>query len=233
MSRNLVTVLCSNYNSMKWIEGYCESLNSQLLGEFDVVFCDANSTDGSKEFFKKYEFRNGIKVTVREYKDRIGIYDAWNAAVEEADTPYVMNVNTDDRLYPAGLATMLGYAVVFPHVDVFYSRCFVVDDEKHSNIINLYDWPEYSHEKLLEMCLCGPFPLLRREALLQAGPFNQKYAISGDYEMWLRMSKKGGTFMKVKETIGSYFYNPTGNSTNPETFEKHVKEDQELRSMYA
>ena len=39
--------------------------------------------------------------------------------------------------------------------------------------------------------------------------------------------------MKVKETIGSYFYNPTGNSTNPETFEKHVKEDQELRRMYA
>ena len=42
-----LTVLCSNYNSDRWIDGYLESLNSQLLTEFTVIFVDANSNDHS------------------------------------------------------------------------------------------------------------------------------------------------------------------------------------------
>jgi len=217
---------------MEWVEGYCDAVNSQMLSEFDLVVCDANSEDGSREFFKNYKFREGINVIFRDYKSRIGVYDAWNGALEETRTPYVMNVNTDDRLFPGALTTMLGYAVTRPDIDVFYSRCLVTDDKDHSNIVQLYDWPEYSHENMLGQCLCGPFPLVKRDSLVKAGKFNPKYTISGDYEMWLRMSKKGFRFMKVKEPIGSYYFNPTGVSTDTSRFDEHLKQDIEIREMH-
>lgn len=232
MSGNLVTVLCSNYNSMRWVEGYCDSLNAQLLSSFNIIVCDANSDDGSREFIRNYKFREGIDVVFRDYSTRISVYEAWNGALEEANTPYVINVNTDDQLFPCALTTMLGYAVTRPEIDVFYSRCLVTDREDHSSITQLYDWPEYSHDNMLQQCLCGPFPLAKRESLIAAGKFSTEYSISGDYEMWLRMSKKGFSFLKVKEPIGSYFFNPKGVSTDMSKFDEHLKQDTKLRSIY-
>jgi len=232
-SGNFVTILCSNYNSAEWVEGYCDSINSQLLSSFDLVVCDANSDDGSREFFKEYKFREGIKVIFRDYNSRVGVYEAWNGALDEATTPYVMNVNTDDRLFPGALTTMLGYAVTKPDIDIFYSRCLVTNDKNHSTITQLYDWPEYSHKNMLQQCLCGPFPLLKRDAIVKSGNFNPEYTISGDYEMWLRLSKEGFRFMKVKEPIGSYYFNPKGVSTDPSKFEEHLRQDTELRKKYS
>ena len=45
-STALVTVICSNYNSNKWVDAYLQSINNQLLAEIDIIFIDANSTDG-------------------------------------------------------------------------------------------------------------------------------------------------------------------------------------------
>jgi len=233
-STSLVTVLCSTYNSRKWIEGYLDALNAQLLSTFDVIFVDAASTDYSLGIIKDYEFREGITKKVIECDTRVEIYDAWNIAIKEANTPYVINVNTDDRLYPAGLSTYLLYAKDKPGIDVFYGTCNVVADEKHKTISGLYFWPEFSHAVLLEACICGPFPLLKRQSIVEAGLFNPKYHISGDYEMWLRMSKKGYKFSKVSETVGSYYYNPEGVSTDNDKKkrEEHIKHDTELRRIY-
>ena len=40
-----ISVICSNYNSEKWIDSYLNSLNDQFLENFEVVFVDALSGD--------------------------------------------------------------------------------------------------------------------------------------------------------------------------------------------
>lgn len=228
----MITLLCSNYNSAKWIDGYLESLNSQFLEKFAIVFVDANSNDDSLNTIKKFVFRDGIDVKIIECKDRVGIYDAWNMALDEATTDYVMNYNTDDRLYPAALLTMDGYAKAHPGVDLFYNQYFITNSEEHSSINSLFISPStHIHDTLLMGCYGGPFPLAKRSALIACGKFNQRYSISGDYDMWLRMSKYGKKFMRVMELIGIYYNNPNGMSTNSKTFEDHVKQDTEIREL--
>jgi GT2 family glycosyltransferase len=153
-------------------------------------------------------------------------------AIERAETDYCMNFNTDDHLYPAALTTMASYARAWPEADIIYSRCFKVQDPEHRVPVQLYDWPEYSHERLLEMCLCGPFPLVKRESLVKVGMFNPDYRISGDYEMWLRMSAMGCVFRKVPETIGSYYLNPVGLSSDKSTEPERMRQLAEIRSKY-
>ena len=227
-----VTVICSNYNSAKWIDGYLRNINNQLLAEFDIIFVDANSTDGSLQTIKDVQFREGINKTVVESEKRITVYEAWNDAIKIAKTPYIINLNTDDRLYPTGLLTYLNYAKVNPSVDIFYGSCVVCEDADHQRITGINQWPEYSHETLLKMCIGGPFPMVKRSSLVEDGLFDPSFSISGDYEMWLRMSKKGREFFKVVEPVGSYYRNPEGVSTNPTGMPEHIRQDTLMREMY-
>jgi len=228
-----VTILCSTYNSAKWIDGYLESINNQFLQDFDIIFVDANSTDNSLETIKNYKFREGIEAQIIECDTRIPIYTAWNMAIERASTPYVINVNTDDRLFPAGLLMYLQYARRSPDADIVYGGYVIVSNAEHSQTAGLSTPPEHSHQTLLHGCYCGPFPLLKRSTIIEDGLFNPKYTISGDYEMWLRMSKKGRNFLRVAEPMGSYYWNPTGMSTDQTHYEEHLRQNTEFRAIHA
>lgn len=236
MERNpSVTVLCSTYNSAKWIDGYLTSINGQLLRDFDIIFVDANSDDGSLDTIKDFDFREGIDAKIVECEEKIPIYEAWNMAIKLAKTPYVININTDDRLYPAGLLTYLNYAQAYPSADVLYSSYVVTGDEKHRKLLGLRRSFPHNHRALLQACYCGPFPLLKRDSIVEDGLFDPAYTISGDYEMWLRMSKKGRQFVNVLEPLGTYYDNPEGMSTNRESkhWQEHVRQDTEIRRIYS
>lgn len=229
---NLVTILCSTYNSAKWIDGYLESINNQFLDNFNIIFIDANSTDDSLHTIKKYKFRKGIDVQIVECDTKIPIYEAWNIAIGMAQTKYVINVNTDDRLYPAALTTYLNYAEHMPEGDVFYTPYLQTENLEHTQVGGYVIPPEHDHQKLLQHCYCGPFPLLKKSSIIEDGLFDPSFSISGDYEMWLRMSKKGRNLIKVSECLGSYYYNPKGMSTNTENYKEHIKQDTLMRDMY-
>lgn len=224
----MITLICSTFNSNEWIDGYLESVNKQTLPHFNIHFIDAGSTDGSWLKITNFKFRVGISV---KYTVETGcsVYDAWNIGYSQSETPYCMNYNTDDRLFPTALTAMLAHAKENPDIDVLYSSCFIVDEPTHKNIVGLHNWPEFSKEALLANCMIGPFPLVKTESVEE---FNSEFSISGDYEMWLRMESKGRTFKKIEEPIGKYYSNPKGISSNSDTFKEHVLQDTKLREMY-
>jgi GT2 family glycosyltransferase len=226
-----ITLVCSNFNSAKWVEGYLENVNAQHLKEFDIKFIDAGSTDGSFEMIKNFSFREGV---TPEFISRpeCSIYEAWNIGFSRAETGYCINFNTDDRLFDSSLLSLQSYARKSPDVDVFHSTYFVVSDEKHTAWTEFRNVPEVSKEELLRECFVGPFPMVKRQAAIDAGLFNPEFTISGDYEMWLRMESKGMKFQRVTEPMGTYYFNPTGMSTDPSKFEEHLKQDTKIREMY-
>jgi glycosyltransferase involved in cell wall biosynthesis len=228
-----ITVLCSNYNSARWITGYCESLNEQFLGHFNLVVVDAASTDGSLEMIRAHPFRNDISVNILPCTERISIYKAWNMAIEASTTPWCINVNTDDRLFPSALLTLASYARSEPEVDLFYSPCFVTTDSSHAAYTNMFVYPEYTHAALLRECICGPFPMWKRETIVSAGMFDTNFRFSADHEMWLRLSSSSCRFRRIPEVIGGYFYNPEGVSTDVRTKQARVAENEKILSLYS
>jgi len=227
-----LTVLCSNYNSDRWIDNYLLSLNNQLLKEFTIIFVDANSTDHSLKTIKNYKFREGITKKIIENDKRITIYEAWNMAIEASKSEFVINFNTDDRLFPGALLTLYHYMVQNPNVDIAYGTSLIVGDEDHNNIRGIQNWPEHSHEILLQNCICGPFPIVKKSVLVNNGLFNPKYTISGDYEMWLRLSKRNYKFKKIIDFLGSYYDNPKGVSSDKSTLQEHINQDTEIRNLH-
>jgi len=80
--------------------------------------------------------------------------------------------------------------------------------------------------------MMGPFPILKKSTIVKNGLFNPKYTISGDYEMWLRLSKKGCKFLKLNDYVGTYYDNPKGVSSDRSTLQEHVRQDTEIRKLY-
>jgi glycosyltransferase involved in cell wall biosynthesis len=228
----MVTIICSNYNSAAWINGYCASINNQLLEHFHVTFVDAASTDNSLRSIEAFPFRKGINISIIRSEKRISLYHAWNMAIEASNSDYCMNVNTDDRLFPGALHIMTAYARKEPNIDVFYSRCFVAEDPMHSRISKFFDGPEFSFEVLQHGCYIGPFPLLKRASVLEAGLFEPDFKIAGDYEMWLRMASRGYRFRKVPEAIGSYYLNPHGLSSSKDSDSEKMREHRIIWEKY-
>ena len=130
----MISVICSNYNSSKWIQNYCKYINAQLLHTFELVFIDANSTDDSLQQFKEFPFREGVEITIIPLDTRVTIYEAWNIGIEKSKYDYVINYNTDDKLFGNALLTFRSYLSLYPHIDVLYSNCFISDDSKGSRL---------------------------------------------------------------------------------------------------
>jgi len=228
-----ISIICSNYNSIEWIDGYLEALNKQYYPNFEIIFIDAKSTDGSLEKIKEFRFKPFLDTRIIELDTRVSVYEAWNIGINVAEGDWIMNLNTDDRIFSSTLYTYSLYARNYPEIDVFYSPCLVASDIEHNQIVAYNNWPEYSHEQLLEACMCGPFPLVRKKAIIEAGMFDTKYFASGDYAMWLKMSKMGKRFFKIREPLGSYYHNPKGLSTDLSRLADIVAHDRELRKIYA
>jgi len=225
-----ISIICSNYNSAKWIDGYLQCINNQYYPNFEIIFVDAASTDGSIDTICKFKFKHNIKYRIIKRDERISVYEAWNIGIQAAETDCVMNLNTDDRIFPSTLYTYCLYARHHPEIDIFYSPCFVTDKVDHSLPTSYNNWPEYSHEELLKACMCGPFPMVKKKAIEEAGMFDPKYTVSGDYAMWLKLSKMGKKFFRIVEPLGSYYHNPEGISIA--RMGDALKQDAELRKIY-
>lgn len=202
---NSVSVICSVYNASKWLDVYLNCVNEQLQNEYEIIFVDANSSDNSVNIISNFNFRKGITSKIIKNADRITIYNAWNIGIKNASNPYIMNWNTDDLLYPSAIQTYSNYTIRYPEIDLFYSPCGIINTQNYDSIIGLRNWPEYSHELLLKFCYCGPFPLVKKSAIESVGYFNEKYNSSGDYDMWLKLSKSGFKFKKIPDIIGSFY----------------------------
>lgn len=202
--KNKISIICSTYNSDRWIEEYFDYVNNQSLQNFDIIFIDVNSTDDSLEKIRNFKFRSGIRKIVIEYPERINVYKTWNIGIRASETPYVMNYNTDDMLIEEALSIYENNLTNNPNVDIFYGPCAIVENRNPKDFVGFANWPEYSHEQMLQLCICGPFPLVKKEAIEKAGYFDENFVSSGDYEMWLRMSKQGFTFKRIPEVLGSF-----------------------------
>jgi hypothetical protein len=64
------------------------------------------------------------------------------------------------------------------------------------------------------------------------GMFDTSYFSAADYDMWFRVLAGGGKIAPIEETVGLYYQNPKGISTNPASLDRAIKEVFSIRDKY-
>lgn len=200
-----VGIIIPTYNAERYVVETLQSVANQSYREWRAVLVDDGSKDATPELTREFA-RND-----KRFECIIGDSKGGAAAREKGfdlmtDCEAVMFFDHDDVLRPKAIERLvrgLGEAPAAHGVAAYYdseSRPFRPGKYESylRNRINPYSgerlhWSEPTDFATLSVRNLIPIGaiLIRREAKLEAGSFDQSYGYSHDWEMWLRIALQG------------------------------------------
>jgi len=231
-----LTIFCSLFKGGKFIEGYMEDLVKQsIFKEVTFHILDCNSPDNEREVIERYLGYDNI--VYERLDEDPGLYPAWNICVKKATTDLIGNWNVDDRKPPWSLEVLRNAFVTKPEIDVAYGKTVfsLVENENWDQINPVYFFQAkttYHWKDLLKNNHPHCMPIWKRNLHDEHGFFNEKYLTAADSDMWIRAMKKGAKLFFVDETVGVYYKNPDGISTNLKNLRKMLEEVNGMRRSH-
>lgn len=186
-----ITVVTPCLNAARTIEEALESVRSQGYPRIEHVVVDGGSTDGTLAIVERAE---GVRFVSEPDRGRV---EAVNKGVEMATGDVIGWLNADDR-YEPGALDAVGRAFA-DHPDTVWvtGYCRIIDARgmEIRKGITAYKNAFLRHFSyglyLTQNFVSDPATFVRRQVLLDAGPLDGRYAISHDYDLWLRVARSG------------------------------------------
>jgi glycosyltransferase involved in cell wall biosynthesis len=189
MTNPLVSVLMPVYNAEKYLQKSVASVLEQSFADFELIAFNDGSTDTTEAILKSFN-DNRLKVLVS--RTNRGYTNGLNESLAVALGKYIARMDADDLCDPNRLKAQVGFLEHHPEVTVL-GTCYSAIDE-NDKLLHHTDLP-LSHEMILWELLftnpvCHPSVMIRRDALLECGGWDEKKVPSEDYDLWLRMIRK-------------------------------------------
>jgi glycosyltransferase involved in cell wall biosynthesis len=236
---NKVTVITSVFKASSHLSGFMEDITEQTaFDQCQWYLLDAASPDNEIETIEPYLKHDNIHY--ERLEEDPGIYACWNHMIENSESEYITNANTDDRLFPEFIEKMVEALDQNPSKDLVYSENIMSSNPSDSH-------KNYTEDTEASLYPCGPFdrkgmvrhnyphchPVWRRSLHDRFGLFNPEYKSAGDYEFWLRCLLGGSEdFLYLPEILAIYYFNPEGISTDPSSQRWRHKEEIEIKRKY-
>jgi glycosyltransferase involved in cell wall biosynthesis len=130
-----VSVLMNCYNGEKYLSETLESLKAQTFDDYEVVFIDNCSTDGSAEMAKAF----GERLNYYKTDENIPLGAARQFGIKHCQSRYVAFLDTDDIWLPHALQTLYG-AISSGDYALAYGHQYLIDKDSKDigEIRNLY-----------------------------------------------------------------------------------------------
>lgn len=179
-TRDVVSVIIPAYNCGEFV---CEAVDSALAQTYpnvEVIVVDS-STDDTRERLAKYG--DSIRYF---YQPPSGLSSARNLAVRHAQGEWIALLDADDVWHPQKTEVQLRAAASL-------TECALVGSASAKSLPPMLELhPETRPLSVADFLMSTPIgpsgTILRREALIAAGLFNESLAFVEDREMWLRLA---------------------------------------------
>ena len=232
-----VTCYCPVFKGGQFIKGYMEDMLRQtIFKEVQFFILDCASPDNEAEIILPYAKQHS-NITYKRLDKDPGLYPAWNFSIQNTDGDFLTNWNVDDRKTPWSLEAMRDSLVLNSDIDLVYGNTVVssVPNEAWSQVLtkHTYICNETNNWKdLLQNNNPHCMPMWRRSIHDRFGYFDEDYLTASDADLWLKAAKGGSRMKKIDDTVGIYYHNPTGRSSNRETLKQMVDEVNGMRRKY-
>jgi Glycosyl transferase family 2 len=209
----LVSVIIPAYMAAAYIHETLESVFRQTYHNFEVILINDGSPD--TEDFER---------AIGPYRDRIiyvrqengGPSAARNTGIRRARGEYLAFLDSDDVWYPTCLAVLVQLALARqPSCDLVYSD-ILIDSDSHGDRRSQRGGSRYSEicpsvgaltfESLLREDCQVPTSctMVRRQAAVAAGLFDQSFRRAEDYDLWLRIAHRASNMAYVRSVLGKH-----------------------------
>src|ERR1022692_3740433 len=183
-----VSVIIPAYNSAKFIAEALDSVFAQTFPDYEVILINDGSPDTEE-----------LEAVLGPYRKRIvylkqengGPGKARNNGICCAQGEYVAFLDSDDRLLPEYLEAQLALFEKDPSLDLVYSDLLLEGDSPLSGKTFMETCPSMGQATfdavLTQKCQIPTSAVVaRKQALLDAGLFDESLFVVEDYDLWLR-----------------------------------------------
>ena len=187
----LVSVVIPAYQAAGRIRETLNSVFAQTYPNVEVVLVNDGSPD-----------TGALEEAIRSYGERLiyirqenrGPSGARNTAIRAARGKYIACLDSDDIYLPEHLARLVPL-LEERSLDLVYSDSYVTRDGVHvgRSFERQPQTPPVTFEKLIteECAITTSAVVASRQAMIDAGLFDERYRCSEDYDLWVRMSFRG------------------------------------------
>jgi glycosyltransferase involved in cell wall biosynthesis len=192
-----VSVLLPVIDAMEYLRPTIDSIVRQKLQPAEVIFIDDGSTDGTQEFIESIELPFHKQVLYQ----KAGFQSAArNLAATHASGTYLAFIDHDDVWYPQHLEQLVALLEANPLLGWAYSDMNEMDKDGGliaTRIIrHLNPAAEHPKTNIINMMSSDMFvfpsaAVVRRDAFLQIGGFDERLSGYEDDDLFLRMFRAG------------------------------------------
>jgi glycosyltransferase involved in cell wall biosynthesis len=206
-----VSVQMVAYNAERYVAEAVESLLAQTFEDFELVFVDDGSTDGTPRIVRGLAERDPrIRLISRP---NTGIVRARNEALQASQGEFLAVMDSDDVALPRRLESQVSYMREHPECVALGCLTLVIDPDGDP----LCYWnPEQTHEEIDALHLtggprgtiiCNPTAMLRADAVRALGGYRKEYETSEDHDLFLRLAEVG-RLANLPEPLQKYRMHP-------------------------
>lgn len=190
VTRGLVSVVIATYNCRRYLGQAIESVLGQTYQHLEVHVVDDGSTDGSKEEVERFLVDPRVRY---HYQPNAGQTAAKNHGIRKSRGEFVAFCDADDIWLPEKLAAQVPLFADNDGLGVVYSRAALIDERGVPLEPDRSDEPGFPSGRVtahLFKLNFVPFgtAVVRRRCLDELGAFDERYLMSIDWELWLRIS---------------------------------------------
>jgi GT2 family glycosyltransferase len=197
-----ISLVTPSFNQARFIEETLKSVVAQHHSKLEWFVYDGGSEDGAVAVIERYEsWMDGWA----SEPDR-GQSHAINKGLDRAHGEWVGWLNSDDVLLPGALEAWSRAATLNPEAAVLVGGVRNVDEggrtlsEYHAQNLDLEHIARWNAPG--GTFITQPSCLIRRSALLEAGPLREDLHYTMDVDLWLRLARIG-PFVSLPEVIAT------------------------------
>jgi len=214
----LASIVIVNFNGKEYLEKCLTSLKRQTYPNFEVIFVDNNSTDGSCDFIEQ-NFNDFVRLIKNPINH--GFAKANNIGLRIANGKYIVVLNNDTLVDELWLENLIKAAELSKDIGMCASKIYLAQEQGiiDSTGINIYPdgiakqrgWLEKDSKQYDDkndvLLPSGCAALYRKEMLDQIGLFDEMFfAYCEDTDLGLRGRLAGWRCVFVPEAKVYHFY---------------------------
>jgi glycosyltransferase involved in cell wall biosynthesis len=223
-----VSVVIPTFNRWNLLRRALDGALAQTDVELEVVVVDDASAD---ETAARLSAIADPRLTVLRQPENRGVSAARNLGLECASGTWVSFLDDDDVWSPRRLRTLLDLAAG-RNADLVLARTIVLDERGRPEAIDVVPEPPSLRTAMrITNAIGSPSgALIRRDAALRAGGFDERFSVLADWDFWLRLLDVADVAISP-EVLGAYTAHPDG--MHARNADAAVEEFRVLREAHA
>jgi glycosyltransferase involved in cell wall biosynthesis len=212
----VVSVIIPAYNTSEYIAETLDSVLAQTFTDYEIIVINDGSPDTAELERALEPYREHVHYLTQENRGSSG---ARNTGLRAARGRYIALLDSDDLWEPDYLAVHVAALESDPTLDVIYPDSLLFGDSPKAGKTFMQICPvegEVTFARVVrEQCCVYGGVTARREAIFDAGLFDEALGSGEDLELWLRILYRGGRIGYHRRVLARYRQRPGSHTSDP------------------